>query len=261
MGQGESTSADNKDAAMPAAKILALILLTAPAALAPAAALAEDDAPLLTLSATGEARGVPDAADITIRVESQAATSGEAMADTSARMTAVLAAVKAQGVAARDIATTDVSLYPRRERQEGKPETLSYVSATAIRVRVQAFDRLGDVIDAATRAGASQLDGPNFVIADIAPLEEAARAHAVARLFAKARTMACAAGMGLGRLVALSEGGASVPGPQPRMMMEMKADSARMAPPIEAGERDVSASVSGAWELTADATGACPAPK
>jgi uncharacterized protein YggE len=216
--------------------------------------------PVLSLAASGEASGVPDAADITIRVEAQAPKSGDAMAEMSARMTAVLVAVKDAGVEAKQIATTDVSLYPRRERLQNDQERFFFVAASAISVRVSDFAALGDVLDGAVRAGASQVDGPSLVITDMDALVDVARDRAVVRLFEKAARMACAAGMSLGRLVALGEQGASIPGPRPQMMMAMEAKSDRMAPPIEAGQRDVTADVQGAWELVPDASGACPSP-
>ena len=83
---------------------------------------------------------------------------------------------------------------------------------------------------------------------------------AVERLFEKAERMACAAGMSLARLVALGEQGATVPGPRPQMMMAREASSDRMAPPIEAGRQEVSATVEGAWALTEDESGLCRSP-
>jgi uncharacterized protein YggE len=215
---------------------------------------------LLSLSATGEATGVPDAADITIRVEARAPASGDAMAEVSTRMTAVLAAVKAAGVAAEDIATTDVSLYPRRERLKNDSEVFFYVAASSVRVRIKDFAAIGDVLDGAVRSGASQVDGPSLVITDQQALIDTARDRAVARLFEKAERMACAAGMSLGRLAELSEQGARAPRPMRQMMMVAEASDARMAPPIEAGQRDVSAGVSGVWELASGVSDDCPAP-
>jgi hypothetical protein len=240
-----------------AAPLVALMTLAAPA-------MAQDArpyGPLLSLSAQAEAQGVPDVAEISIRVETQAPQSGLAMTETGRRMTAVLAAVRATGIAAQDIATTDVALYPRRERLKDDEERLSYVASTAVRVRVRALERLGDVIDAATRAGADQIDAPSFMISDMAGIEDEARALAVARLFDKARNMACAAGMYLGRLVALGESGADAPGPMPRMAMMMRAEADAMAPPIEPGLRSAGASVTGTWEMTPDEAGRCQAPR
>lgn len=245
---------------MRAALPLSALALVAAVAAAPAQEVRAPAPTILSLAANGEATGVPDAADISVRVEARAPKSGDAMSDVAARMTAVLAAVKAAGVDAAEIATTDVSLYPRRERLKNDEERFYYVAASSVRVRVKDFARLGDVLDGAVRAGASQVDGPSLAVTDLEALVDVARDRAVTNLFRKADRMACAAGMSLGRLVALGEQGASIPGPRPQMMMAMEAKSDRMAPPIEAGTQKVSANVEGAWELTPDASGACPSP-
>lgn len=242
---------------MPALPLSALMMLCAAAA--PADEARAPIPTMLSVTAMGEATGVPDAADVSIRVEAQAPAPGDAMADVATRMSAVLAAVKAAGVADPQIQTTDVSLYPRRERLKNDEELVYYVAASAVRVRVMDFAAIGDVLDGAVRAGASQVDGPSMVITDLEALMDVARDRAVARLFEKAERMACAAGMSLGRLTELSEQGAPAPQFKRQMMMAMDSSEARMAPPIAAGEREVNAGVSGAWELVPDASGACPA--
>ena len=96
----------------------------------------------------------------------------------------------------------------------------------------------------------------------LSALEEAARVDAVTRLLAKARSMACAAGMKLDGLVELVEGGAYTPSPAPRMAMAAIAEDAMMkSPPIEAGRRETEVSVAGVWRMAPDAGGGCAAPQ
>lgn len=229
-------------------------------ALLAAAPLAAEEAaqpPLLRLSAAGEASAAPDAAQITIRAEATADSTVRAMAEAARRMQAVIGGLKALGIPAKNIATTDVSLYPRRIRDKAGRERVEQIAASAIRVRTEDFDLLGRMVDAATRAGATHVGSPDFVISDMDAVEDAARAAAVKRLAEKAALMACAAGMHLDGLRLLEEGGMNAPQPMPRMAMRLEAVADMAAPPVEAGTRDVTVTVSGVWALAEGAAEGC----
>lgn len=246
--------------------LLALAVLAPLAAplpvLAQEGAPAPDAAPLLRLSAQGHAEAAPDAAEISFAAEVRAETTAAAMEGVAARMAKVIEAIKALGIPAEDIATTDVSLYPRTIRDKQDRERVEHVASSSIRVGTEKFDLLDDLIDAATTAGATHVQSPEFVVSDIDALEEAARTDAVKRLMAKARNMACAAGMKLDGLVELVEGGAFTPSPGPRMAMAAMAEGALMkSPPIEAGRRETEVSVSGVWRMAPDAGGSCASPQ
>ncbi|MGG7567515.1 SIMPL domain-containing protein [Rhodovulum sp. DZ06] len=229
------------------------------AALAPAAAQAESAYRFatLSLSAQGESQAAPDAAEITFRAEARADGAVDAMASAGDRMTAILAAVKGLGVPSEDIATTDLSLFPRTIRDKNGRERVEQVASTAIRVRTDAFDLLGRLVEAATAAGATHVGSPRFVVSQMAQVEDAARAAAVDRLMEKAEKMACAAGMRLTRLVELREGEDGMPAPAPRMAMRADGGAELGAPPLEAGVRIVRVSVSGTWEIAEGSGGYC----
>src|SRR5690606_3910764 len=85
------------------------VLLAAATTVVPAAALAED-APreaVIIVSGEGEAAVTPDMAVVTMAVVREADSAAEAMADNNSAMAAVLAELKAQGIADKDVQTTD----------------------------------------------------------------------------------------------------------------------------------------------------------
>ena len=207
--------------------------------------------------AGGAPPAAPDAAQITIRAEATATSTMRAMAEAGRRMQAVISGLKALGIPAQNIATTDVSLYPRRIRDKTGRERVEQIAASAIRVRTEDFDLLGKLVDAATRAGATHVGSPDFVISDMAAVEDRARAAAVKRLREKAALMACAAGMRLDGLRLLEEGGMHAPQPMPRVAMRMEAASDMAAPPMEAGTRDVAVTVNGVWALAEGGAEGC----
>src|SRR5687767_6043588 len=74
--------------------------------------------PDLVTSGTGEARVTPDRAQISIGVQTRAATAAQAGADNARRTRAVVDAVKARGVPAEQIGTSEYNLYPEYDHRE-----------------------------------------------------------------------------------------------------------------------------------------------
>jgi uncharacterized protein YggE len=93
-------------------------------------------------------------------------------------------------------------------------------------------------VDAAVRAGANNVDGPNLDTADKSSLYDQALKQALGDARGKAQTIADAAGLTLGSVLKVQEGGNSTPLP-----MFAQATAAR-AVPIEAGTQQIQASVS-----------------
>ncbi|MHC0054858.1 SIMPL domain-containing protein [Actibacterium sp. D379-3] len=206
------------------------------------ATLAETPVPTLTVTGEGEVATAPDMATITLGVTSQAKTAGAAMTETSARTAEMLAALKAAGIAPRDLQTRDLSLQPlwkNRNYSSGEaPEIDGFVAANTVMVRVRDLDGLGTVLDQAVGLGANTFNGLRFGLQDPAPQQDAARKAAVADAMRKAQLYAAAAGLELGPVLSISEAGAPAPAP---FMMEAARSS--VAAPVEGGEVSLSASV------------------
>jgi hypothetical protein len=107
-----------------------------------------------------------------------------------------------------------------------------------VTARVRELDRLGAILDALVSAGANSINGPSFDLADPDQLLGEARDAAVADALAKAKRYAAAAGVQLGKIIAIEEGGVFAP---PRPMMRAEAMAADV--PIEPGQTELSASV------------------
>ena len=195
---------------------------------------------------TGEGRGtaVPDMATGRMGVAGEAPNAADAMAQVSQTMTRVQAVLEAAGIEARDIQTTALQLNPRwdnRVTREGEaPRIIGYYAENGISVRVRDLSILGDVLGAVVADGANQFRGLSFDIADRAPLLEKARRAAVAEARAKAGLYADAAGVTLGTLIELREGGLHMPSP---MRAEMRMATADGAVPVAEGEMVIGASV------------------
>lgn len=202
------------------------------------------------LSVTGHGRSsaAPDLALITLGVSTEAPTAEEAMSQNSGRQQAVIDALKAEGIEARDIQTAGLSLSPKMVYNNNEPPKMAgYVAQNTVNVRVRDIEGLGSVLDRLVSTGANEISGISFARDDMAEAEDKARADAVTDARRRAEQMATAAGMKLGPIRMLSEGGAPE-GPRPLMTMraEAKADA---AVPIAAGELEVTAQVNAVFDL------------
>ncbi|MGR3512457.1 MAG: SIMPL domain-containing protein [Paracoccaceae bacterium] len=213
----------------------------------PVLAWAEDAERRIVVSATGVADAAPDMATVRVGVSREALTAAEAMTAMSEGAGTVLEDLTSLGIEQRDMQTASVSLNPVWEQGNVRPPRIrGYAASTTVSVRVRDLDQLGVLLDRVVSGGANELNGLSFGIADPGPLESAARADAVERATAKAATLAKAAGVGLGAVQSISEGGAQrAPAPMMRgAMMEAS------AVPIAAGELTVRITVSMTFEIS-----------
>jgi hypothetical protein len=204
----------------------------------------------LNLSGTSEVKATPDMATITLGVQTEAPTASAAMAQNATRMTRIVAALKAAGLADKDIQTSNISLDAQYDYQQNQPPKLrGYQASNTVLITVYDISRLGRTLDAVTTAGANQINGIGFGLKDSSAAENEARLKAVKALQAKAELYAGAVGYRVARLVNLSEGGGYTPSP-PRPMAMARADFAKAETPVQAGELTVRMDVNGLYELS-----------
>ena len=231
-------------------KRAALAAAVAAAAVATATAapvFAQQQPATLTLSAESEVQTAPDQAVIGAGVVTTATEAGAALADNSARMNRVMAALRQAGVESRDIQTSGLSVRPQyRYQQNEAPVLTGFEAVNRVEVRLRDGARVGAVVDALVAAGGNQIDGPSFTVADPEPLLDRARADAVRKALKRATLYAEAAGLRVERVLSIEEGGGQRPvPPMPRMMAMAQADSA----PVAAGEVGLVASVTVTFAL------------
>ena len=219
----------------------ALILSTALAG----AALAEDVTRSISVTGTGTVEAAPDMATLMIGVTTQGMTAAEALAANSKATDAVIARLTASGIEARDMQTSNLSINPNWTGYDSASPTISgYVASNMLTVRVRALDTTGAVLDAAVADGANTLNGMTFGLADPEPAYKEARKEAVSDARAKAELLATAAGVKLGEILTIADGGAMTD-PQP-----MYRDAVAASPvPVVGGELGLVANVAVTWEI------------
>jgi uncharacterized protein YggE len=190
----------------------------------------------IVVAGNGSVSAVPDRAQVSFGVSTDAKTASAALRANAVEMTRVIAALKGQGIVPADIRTELVSLSPRYS-QTGEA-VVGYEAANSVSAKLRKLDKVGPVIDAAVDAGANQVSGPNLVRADSAGLYRAALRAAIANARAKARTIAAASGLHLRRITDVNEAGQAPP-PTPLAAKDASATST----PVEPGTTLVEATV------------------
>lgn len=210
----------------------------------PLAALA---APSGQITVTGEASvsAVPDMATVSLGVTTIATSAAGALAANSAAIAAVTRRLDAMKVPAQDIRTSGLSLRPNyAARTESQPAQITgYTASNTLTITLNQIDKTGAILDAAVRDGANRLESLSFGLANPAPQQTRARKAAVADARARAQTLAAAAGVKLGPIISITEGGPARP-----PVMALRAEAA-MPVPISTGTLDVSESVTVVWSL------------
>ena len=214
-------------------------------------AVVASDATLLNVSAQAEARRVPDVATLSAGVVTQAVDGNTAMRDNAVQMDKVMAAIKAAGIAERDIQTSGINLSPQyRYADNEAPRITGYQANNTVSLKVRDITKLGKVLDSLAAQGANQINGPSFEIDQPEPVYDEARLAALKKAQARAETYAKSLGLRVRRIVSISEGNQGGFRPMPMMAMAAgRSAKAEMDTAVSPGESSVSVSLDVVFEL------------
>lgn len=197
---------------------------------------------------TGDAtaRAKPDTALVTVAVVTQAQTALAAQAENARKTDAVVRAVKDAAGAGAEIETSGYNLQPQYVyRQNESPTIQGYQARNAVNVTLSDLARVGGVIDAATTAGANNVENLSFTLRNDKGVRGAALADATRDALSKAQTVAQALGGRVARVVEVEEMGAQRPVPIYRVDAMARSGVAGAAPstPVEIGTLDIHSQV------------------
>jgi uncharacterized protein len=153
-------------------------------------------------------RVAPDIARLQITVETRSSSANVAAADNAARLDRTVAAVRAAGIDSAQINTSGYSVGVNYDR---KGEPAGFIVRNGLRIEVRRIADVGKSIDAALGAGATQVNGVQFLRKDVQDSRRAAIALAVAEARRDAEILAQAAGGTLGRLIYVTSGFGQLP--------------------------------------------------
>jgi uncharacterized protein len=195
----------------------------------------------ITVTGTGKVTLTPDIAYITIGVHTQNASAKDAVTQNNEQTQAVITAIKGFGIDAKDIQTTNFSVYPQQQYDNtGKPTGIIYMVDNSVYVTVRDLTKLGDLLDSTVTSGANNISGITFDVADKSAALSQARTAAVAEASKQATELTKAAGVDLGDVQTISYYDSTPPIAMPLAELAAQRDS---SVPISAGSMQVSTTV------------------
>jgi len=213
-----------------------------------------------SVSAEGEVTAIPDIAEFTFGVTTESDTDSlkDAQARNAETTNSVISFLKSNGVENEDVKTTNFQISPQYERvacifRSGEtcppPKIVGYTISQNLRVKVRDFEETGTLLGGVVERGANNVSGLTFTIDDEEALQKEARDKAIKNAQKKAKELARAAGVSVGRLLAIQEGST----PRPvffESAMKVSLDSiGGAAPSIEAGTQEITARVTLTYEI------------
>jgi len=209
-----------------------------------------------SFSITGEAKMSvkPDIAEISFGVNSEGGKDiAKLQADNTEKMNKIIDFIKKEKIAEDDIQTTVYSIEPRYQYSYcvGLPacppaEIVGYSVRQSVKIKIRDFSIISKVLAGLVAGGANNISQLSFTVDDPDSLLGQVRGEAVKRAQAKAEILAKTAGFKLGELISIDDnyglysdvaygvGG----GPE-----AISLNKAAVAPTIEAGSKELSASV------------------
>lgn len=161
----------------------------------------------ITVTGSGTAYGAPDIATAQIGVQTRDADAVKAVSANTTKMTAIIAALKAQGIDEKDIQTTNFSVSAQQDVDaNGQPKgTMTFIVDNTVNITVRDLSKVGQVLSASVDAGANTIYGVAYSVADQSALEGQARDKAMADAKARAAQLAKDAGTILDGPITISE--------------------------------------------------------
>lgn len=222
-----------------------------------------DNQNTISFTGHGEISAVPDIANIDFSIEKDAKTVKEAQASVAQIERKSLDFLRTNGVADKDIKTTNSSFYPKYEYQYekqtciqvncpppiGRSVIVGYTASESITVKIRNTDNAGKIIEGLGVLGVSNLNGPNFAIDKEDALKDSARKIAIDEAKTKAVKLAKDLGVRLGKITSFSENG-NYPIPMYAKTMMAEGVSTSSAPAeLPKGENLITSDVTITYEI------------
>jgi uncharacterized protein len=235
-----------------AAVSLAAVLALAPAALAQSVPSQTQANAGISVVGEGIVQAQPDTARITLGVDVTEPSLAQAQREAAQRMDAVVAKLKADGIAETDIRTVSYNITPQYDQgnnnNQGQPVLRGYEVQNLVEVKTTNVPGLGALIDDAVAAGATRIFGISFEASDMEGLKSQARDQAMSNAQAKAQQLAKDAGVTLGRVIAVNE--ADTGGVTPvQVAPRAAAPAAAITTPIQPGQLQITTNVTVVYSI------------
>lgn len=193
----------------------------------------------------GEVKARPDTATIQIGIDTEAANAKDALAQNNTQAQALQQKLAELKIDTKDIQTSNFSISPTYGN-DGRQVT-GYRVSNIVTITIRNLDSAGTLLDQVVQAGANNIYGISFSVADTQKLMEQARQAAMADAKARATQLATAGGAAVGDVLIISENVSAPPVPMP--MLDRAAAQGAPSVPVQAGEQSISIDVQATFAL------------
>src|ERR1051326_1179762 len=184
-------------------QLLVLILATASLLHAQETKATDKRQTRVTVGGDSIVQAQPDTSILTVAVVTQGRRAIDAQQENATKTEAVVRALKAAVGTGAEVKTSGYSLQPMRVYREGQPPTINgYEAHNSVTVTTGELNKLGNIIDAASQAGANDVTGISFTLRQDRAARDQALKEATHEAMSKAQGIAQALG---GRVVSIAE--------------------------------------------------------
>ena len=196
----------------------------------------------VVVTGTGTIEVEPDIAIINIGVQTQNDDAQIAQQENAAAMDKVISALKTQGIAEKDIVTSQYNIYQSSNYLDGEMRKEFFVVNNTVNVTVREVKQVGKLIDLASANGANSINNITFSVSDDAAYYQEALKLAMGNAEGKAEAIMGTFSKTPGQPINVTEyssGGGVIYAAESVKTFAMDAVST----PIETGQISISASV------------------
>ncbi|MDO8620478.1 MAG: SIMPL domain-containing protein [bacterium] len=218
---------------------------------------------VISVSGKGEVVGIPDVATFSFGVTEESLIVSEVQNEAAKNINAIVAYLKANGVAEKDITTSGYNIYPRYETDTkvmtsgmypyptGKQRLAAYVVTESITVKVRKLADAGKLLAGIGEQGATDISGLSFDFDKRDELAKEARDKAITEARREADKLAKSLGVDLVRIISYNDNGNYYPMYAKTMMAEAygRGGDATVAPAIPVGEDKIISNVTITYEV------------
>ncbi len=231
-------------------KIVSLLVVLSLSAFA--AQAGDSDMRLISVKGEATAQSAPNKADLSINLFGSGKTAAKAKEESDDKLRSLYKVIKKYGIDTAAVNTNQSSVQPQYDYKDGKRIFRDYQSQHRVTIEIDKLDAVAEISDELVKAGVDRIESLQYGMKDDAALKQQALVKALIQAKSKAKALAKVAGVELGKVVSISEGGSSYHPPMPlqrnMMMKSMAMDQAEsVAPP--AGEVEVRQTINAVFEL------------
>lgn len=216
----------------------------------PISVISQDRGQPLIVEGQGKVTVIPDIAKVSLGIDASGTSLPEVQNGVNQKSKTLVDTLKKLGVEEKDIKTTSYNVFPEYNYESQPPRITGYRVSLSYEVRIKDFDKINEVVVAATGAGANLVGNISFDVNEETKKKklDEAREEAVEEAKDKAQSLARAAGVSLGKILNISEFPSFEP-PTPFALKEGVGGTEPARPEITPGETEISVTVSLSFEI------------